>query len=527
MAEPKSTYKRPTTSSEDNPPRKRRKTMNSSVAANSSAMLSMLSAQFVDISDEQKSHTLRYMLHKFAADPSIVSAGALVTLACEHGLKCQKRPLLLSALESHLCTWACLVHSADAQEAGQLQLPNADVLRPVDRHLASHAHVPAERHKLSRKRASHRHIVSLEAERDESAIHWPQVESEESLKEIMREDRANTTAAILACSPCSFCNRNELVSELKTWDTSDLDISLLMVLRADRGDISAVHVDGASMALLYLHISNVVGARGAVEGVLRYAESGARAGDSRRWDVRRLGNGGSGATTVSYMVARALETAEVAGLLACQYLSFTKRRRKTPGKWSLPPGSVGALFVDTLTLLAWDIGRCEQALGDASDWYLWVSQRPGRRPLFEATPMPVATGRPVVRCRSKGTLPDGKGAFLVRNDKKESVHTFPASSPTSTRPMLTRNLRQCPILPVDAFSEKNQSDPYPAGTSGPSYYNKSTWNDEGRQLSFSNIARQDQLMRSPEFSVSAIAYSACPCPYSHTASPSMQCPPTA
>ncbi|KAJ6551982.1 hypothetical protein B0H10DRAFT_1931636 [Mycena sp. CBHHK59/15] len=236
MAEPKSTYKRPTTSSEDNPPRKRRKTMNSSAAANSSAMasgstevvhLQSVPAQFVDISDEQKSHTLRYMLHKFAADPSIVSARALVTLACEHGLKRQKRPLLLSALESHLCTWACLVHSADAQEAGQLELPNTDVLRPVDRHLASHAHVPAERHKLSRKRASHRHIVSLEAERDESAIHWLQVESEESLNEIMREDRAKTTAAILAHSPCSFCNRNELVSELKTWDTSDLDISLL------------------------------------------------------------------------------------------------------------------------------------------------------------------------------------------------------------------------------------------------------------------------------------------------------------
>ncbi|KAJ6567557.1 hypothetical protein B0H10DRAFT_1059603 [Mycena sp. CBHHK59/15] len=195
MAEPKSTYKRPTTSSEDNPPRKRQKTMNSSVAANSSAMVSgsteavhlqSVPAQFVDISDEQKSHTLRYMLHKFAVDPSIVSAGALVTLACEHGLKCQKRPLLLSALESHLCTWACLVHSADTQEAGQLELPNTDVLRPVDRHLASHAHVPAERHKLSRKRASHRHIVSLEAERDESAIHWLQVESEESLKEVCR-----------------------------------------------------------------------------------------------------------------------------------------------------------------------------------------------------------------------------------------------------------------------------------------------------------------------------------------------------
>ncbi|KAJ7601960.1 hypothetical protein DFH06DRAFT_1024466 [Mycena polygramma] len=43
----------------------------------------------------------------------------------------------------------------------------------------------------------------------------------------MRENRAQTTATALARSPCSFCNRNELVSDLKIWNVPDLDISLL------------------------------------------------------------------------------------------------------------------------------------------------------------------------------------------------------------------------------------------------------------------------------------------------------------
>jgi hypothetical protein len=81
--------------------------------------------------------------------------------------------------------------------------------------------------------------------------------------------------------------------------------------------------------------------------VLGYAESSGRASESRRWDVRRLDNGGSGATAVSYVAGRVLATAEVAGPPACQYLLFMKRRRKTLGKWS--PGTVGALFIDAPT----------------------------------------------------------------------------------------------------------------------------------------------------------------------------------
>ncbi|KAK7005689.1 hypothetical protein R3P38DRAFT_3214634 [Favolaschia claudopus] len=154
-------------------------------------------------------------------------------------------------------------------------------------------------------------------------------------------------------------------------------------------------------------------------------------------------------------------------------------------------------------LPAREIGRCERALGDALDWRLWVGKTPATSSSSAAssptpTPASVATGRPVVRCRSEATLTDSKGAFLVRNDKKESktVMLAAASSPVSTRPSLTRGLRRSSTLPADAFAEKDRlSGPSPT----PHY--ESTWIAEQHRLSFSNIAQQDQDMGSPEFSV--------------------------
>ncbi|KAJ7497531.1 hypothetical protein FB451DRAFT_1386767 [Mycena latifolia] len=148
-------------------------------------------------------------------------------------------------------------------------------------------------------------------------------------------------------------------------------------------------------------------------------------------------------------------------------------------------------------LPAREIGRCERALGDALDWRLWVGKTPVVSQAASSTtptPAPVTTGRPVVRCQSESTLAIGKGSFLVQTDKKESTTTFSsaaASSSPRTRPAL-RGLRRCSTLPAEAFAKSNS---YPATTSA----SESTWNGEGHQLSFSNIAQQDQLMGSPEF----------------------------
>ncbi|KAJ7188039.1 hypothetical protein C8R46DRAFT_7568 [Mycena filopes] len=146
-------------------------------------------------------------------------------------------------------------------------------------------------------------------------------------------------------------------------------------------------------------------------------------------------------------------------------------------------------------LPAREIGRCERALGDALDWRLWVGKTP---PVSQAsastasTPAPVA-GRPVVRCHSEGNLPFGKATFL----KQEIASVAAACSPSATRPTQLRGLRRCSTLPADAFADKERNDPYPASNSGSQY--ETTWNGEGHQLSFSNIAQQDELMDSPEF----------------------------
>ncbi|KAJ7159004.1 hypothetical protein C8R43DRAFT_1064291, partial [Mycena crocata] len=44
----------------------------------------------------------------------------------------------------------------------------------------------------------------------------------------MRESRSQTTAEALRRAPCSFCNHEELVCDLKIWNATDLDITLLV-----------------------------------------------------------------------------------------------------------------------------------------------------------------------------------------------------------------------------------------------------------------------------------------------------------
>ncbi|KAJ6500102.1 hypothetical protein C8R47DRAFT_1110445 [Mycena vitilis] len=153
-------------------------------------------------------------------------------------------------------------------------------------------------------------------------------------------------------------------------------------------------------------------------------------------------------------------------------------------------------------LPAREIGRCERALGDALDWRLWVGKTPAASQASASNvsaPAPVATGRPVVRCQSEASLPIGQGPFLARNEKNESKNVKSASASASTRPTQGRGLRRCSTLPAEAFVGRDRSDPCPPSSRGSQY--ESTWDGEGHhQLSFSNIAQQDQLMGSPDFS---------------------------
>ncbi|KAJ7164351.1 hypothetical protein C8R46DRAFT_1220856 [Mycena filopes] len=67
-----------------------------------------------------------------------------------------------------------------------------------------------------------------------------------------------------------------------------------------------------------------------------------------------------------------------------------------------------------------------------------------------------------------------------------------AYSLRATRLTQLRGLRRCSTLPADSFANKKRNGPYPASNSGSQY--ETTWNAEGHQSSFSNIAQQDELM---------------------------------
>ncbi|KAJ7144860.1 hypothetical protein C8R43DRAFT_992643 [Mycena crocata] len=183
------------------------------------------------LSDEQKTLTLRHMLLTSISNPLVVSSSALLTIASEHNVSRKKRALLVSELEHHSCSWSCLVRSSDALHAGQLVLPIHLPTPVLDRSIKPLPKKPLASESLARKNRRDAAVIhteeQLEADRDYWAKNWPQLESEDSLKNILREHRSQTTSRALLRRPCSFCNRDELVDDMKLWTTSELDISLL------------------------------------------------------------------------------------------------------------------------------------------------------------------------------------------------------------------------------------------------------------------------------------------------------------
>jgi hypothetical protein len=122
------------------------------------------------------------MLKNSLFDRSLVSAPALTTVACEHNVKRKKRELLLDDLQTHSCIWSCLVRSADAREAGQCVI-NGDGSVPLDRSRTFFRNDAAAR-KIFHDKASHRQLKILEEDEIFGANSWPQLESEESLKQV-------------------------------------------------------------------------------------------------------------------------------------------------------------------------------------------------------------------------------------------------------------------------------------------------------------------------------------------------------
>jgi hypothetical protein len=149
-------------------------------STDASAELSTASTFAQDLTDEQKTLTLRYILQKYADEPLAFSAGSILKIATEHHIPRQKQALLIQALQAHSCIWSCLVHLADALQAGQLNLIENASLVPIDRSQKPKARPLKQR----RVDASQVESQTLETDKEMWADNWPQIEPEDSLKEV-------------------------------------------------------------------------------------------------------------------------------------------------------------------------------------------------------------------------------------------------------------------------------------------------------------------------------------------------------
>ncbi|KAJ7572013.1 hypothetical protein C8J56DRAFT_906986 [Mycena floridula] len=173
-----------------------------------------------------KLQTLRFMMQHSLKDKSLVSYAALRTLAIEHGIPRNKRHLLIEQLESHVYASAAGIQSVVSINPSTSPLNRLPQPRP---------NLPKYRDTIteSKRRADRRVAAKIEHEQRQLveihwwAEHWPQIESTEGLKEIMREHRVQTSPSAIERGSCSFCNRSELLSSLRVWQVRDLDIAVL------------------------------------------------------------------------------------------------------------------------------------------------------------------------------------------------------------------------------------------------------------------------------------------------------------
>ncbi|KAJ7584424.1 hypothetical protein C8J56DRAFT_893077 [Mycena floridula] len=174
-----------------------------------------------NLSTGEKAAVLRHMLATSLQNKSLFSYPALVALAAEHNMLRKQCELLLKDLETHSCTWACLVCSADARDAGIVtdapQLSSEFARHPCPMSTRG-----------ARRRAQHARVDDVDKlDQEWWAQNWPQVESEATLKAIMHEHQLQTSSNALRREACSFCNHDEIHGMLKIWDKTELNILLL------------------------------------------------------------------------------------------------------------------------------------------------------------------------------------------------------------------------------------------------------------------------------------------------------------
>lgn len=137
------------------------------------------------LSNEQKSRTLQHMLQ----NTSTTSLLRVVAIGKDHTLPRKNKELLLADLRAHSCTWACLVRTCDALDAGQL----------VTRVPQAVYHQTTASRTDWRQEAAVSYTDVLAEDEAFWAKSWPLIETQESLKEVC----SLQTRIVLFSLPCS------------------------------------------------------------------------------------------------------------------------------------------------------------------------------------------------------------------------------------------------------------------------------------------------------------------------------------
>lgn len=132
------------------------------------------------------------MLQSVFADPSNASYIFVKRVACEHqiGYKKVKKTLLIKKLQEHTCNWGCLIHTADAQNAGtvsSLSIISDALHNEHQSHGNDHLPPIAEKysHRTQRRRKAAEQQEQMEADDCiDRATSWPQVQSDETVKQV-------------------------------------------------------------------------------------------------------------------------------------------------------------------------------------------------------------------------------------------------------------------------------------------------------------------------------------------------------
>lgn len=102
--------------------------------------------------------------------------------AADHGIPKCKRHLLIPIMRAHTCTAKCLVHVADAVAAGEMS-HHISVAQPL--HQAKQPRTAQSASRARRRETEAARVINRDrADLEWWRVNWPQVESDDALKDV-------------------------------------------------------------------------------------------------------------------------------------------------------------------------------------------------------------------------------------------------------------------------------------------------------------------------------------------------------